>query len=244
MRASWGWAAVLLLGFGGAQAQTVDELVAKNVEARGGLAAIEALKSTRASGKMQFSGGDFSLELGYAGTVLGGSGCRTEVSLQGLTAITAYDGKEGWNISPFQGRRDPERMSADDAKSLEYCADLAGPLVDFKAKGHQVEYLGTEDVDGTEAHKLKVTLANGNVQFTYLDPDYFLEIRTLSQTTVRGVKQEQETDVGNYEQVAGVWMPFSIESGPKGGPKGQKITLDKVEANVDVDPAQFAFPAK
>ncbi|MCE3002807.1 MAG: hypothetical protein LW860_08940 [Xanthomonadaceae bacterium] len=244
MRAWVGWGAVLLLGSGAACAQTVDELVAKHVEARGGLAAIQAMKSTRATGRMNFSGGDFSVELGYAGTVLGGVGCRSEVSLQGLTAITAFDGKEGWNISPFQGRRDPERMSAEDAKSLEYCADLAGPLVDWKAKGHQVDYLGTEDVDGTEAHKLKVTLANGNVQFVYLDPDYFLEIRTLSQSTVRGVKQEQETDVGNYEQVAGVWIPFSIESGPKGGPKGQKITLDKVEANVDIDPAQFAFPAK
>jgi hypothetical protein len=227
-----------------ASAMSAEELIAKNIEARGGLEKIQAIDAVRASGRMVFADGDFSIELSYLNLVRAGAGCRTEVSLQGLTAITAYGGGTGWNVSPFQGRRDPERMSADDAKSLEYCADLDGPLVDWQAKCHQVEYQGTEDVDGTEAHKLKVTLANGNVQFVYLDPDYFLEIRTLSQTTVRGVKQEQETDVGNYEQIAGVWIPFSIESGPKGGPKGQKITLDKVEANVDVDPASFAFPAK
>jgi outer membrane lipoprotein-sorting protein len=117
-------------------------------------------------------------------------------------------------------------------------------LVDWQAKGHKVEYQGTEDVDGTEAHKLKVTLKNGNVQTMYFDPDYFLEIRTISQTTVRGVKQEQETDVGNYELVDGVYMPFSVESGPKGGPKSQKVQIEKIETGVAIDPAQFAFPAR
>lgn len=225
-------------------AMTADELIAKNLDARGGVDKIKAVDALRTTGRMVFAQGDFSIELGYNSVVGAGAGCRTEVSLQGLTAITAYDGKTGWNVSPFQGRRDPERMAADDAKALEYCADLDGPLVDWQAKGHKVEYQGTEDVDGTEAHKLKVTLANGNVQTMYFDPDYFLEIRTLSQTTVRGVKQEQETDVGNYELIAGVYMPFSIESGPKGGPKSQKIEIEKIEAGVEVDASQFAFPTR
>lgn len=227
-----------------AGAMTADELIAKNLEARGGVERIKAVDAMRASGRMVFAQGDFSLELGYSNLVGAGAGCRTEISLQGLTAITAWDGKTGWNVSPFQGRRDPERMSADDAKALEYCADIDGPLVDWQAKGHKVEYQGTEDVDGTEAHKLKVTLANGNLQTLYFDPDYFLEIRTVSQTTVRGVKQEQETDIGNYERVAGVFMPYSIESGPKGGPKSQKIQIDRIETGVEIDPAQFAFPAR
>jgi hypothetical protein len=226
-----------------AHAVGVDELVSKNIEARGGLERLKAITSMRTTGKMIFAQGDFSIELGYAGSVLGGQGCRTEVSLQGMTAVTAYDGKEAWSISPFQGRKDPERMAAEDAKSLQYCDDIAGPLVDWKAKGHKVEYLGTEDVDGTEAHKLKVTLANGTVQFLFLDPDYFLEIRTLTQTTVRGVQQEQESDIGNYELVEGVYVPFSIESGPKGGPKAQKISIERVEANIAVDARQFAFPS-
>jgi hypothetical protein len=227
-----------------AGAMTADELIAKNLEARGGVERIKAVDAMRASGRMVFAQGDFSLELGYSNLVGAGAGCRTEISLQGLTAITAWDGKTGWNVSPFQGRRDPERMSADDAKALEYCADIDGPLVDWQAKGHKVEYQGIEDVDGTEAHKLKVTLANGNLQTLYFDPDYFLEIRTVSQTTVRGVKQEQETDIGNYERVAGVFMPYSIESGPKGGPKSQKIQIDRIETGVEIDPAQFAFPAR
>src|SRR5690348_11694194 len=83
---------------------------------------------------------------------------RQEVSIQGLTAVDAWDGKDGWAVQPFQGRREPERQAADDAKDLAQRADLEGPLVGYKQKGHTAEYLGVEDVDGTPAHKIRVNL--------------------------------------------------------------------------------------
>jgi outer membrane lipoprotein-sorting protein len=244
MRLRYGLVAALLLFIASsAMALTLDELIAKNIKARGGLEKIRAIHTLRSSGKLLFLGGGFSIELRYMQLIKRPGMLRTEALLQGLTAVTAYDGNVGWQVQPFQGRMDPERMAADDVKGLQLTADLDGPLVDYKAKGNTVEYLGTEDVDGTDAHKLKVTLKNGDVRYVYLDPDYFLEIRTLDQTTIRGVLVEQETDLGNYEQVNGVFLPFSIESGGKGGPKGQKITIDKVEANDDLNDAMFHFPA-
>lgn len=234
----------LLLGAiaSSASALTVDELVSKNIEARGGIDAIRAIQSIKASGRMNFSGGDFSIDLGFVSMNERDAKVRSEASIQGLTQVTAYDGKEAWTINPFQGRRDPERMSAEDAKGLEVQADIDGPLVDWKQKGHQVEYLGTEDMDGTEAHKLKVTLKNGDIQYRYLDPDYFLEILVVNQSRRRGVETEIETEMGNYEKVGGVYMPFAMESGPKGGQRGQKILIEKAEANVDLDDALFAYP--
>jgi hypothetical protein len=237
------WAAcALLLCVGSAQAITADELVAKNIEARGGLDKIRAIQSLRQEGRMQISFGDFKIELTYLGLARRDGMVRTDASLQGLTAITAYDGKDAWQVSPFQGRKDPEKLSADQARELARAADIEGPLVDWKAKGHRLEYVGTEDVDGTLAHKLKLSLKDGDTQYWYLDPDYFLEIRVLTRSKVRGAETEQETDIGNYELVDGVYLPFSIESGPKGAPKGQKITIERVEANVEIDPAQFHFP--
>ncbi len=224
-------------------ALTADELVQKNIEARGGIDAIRAVNSVKSTGRMNFSGGDFSVDLGFVSMNERGNKLRTEASLQGLTQVSAYDGKEGWSIQPFQGRRDPERMSAEDAKGMQVESDIDGPLVDWKAKGHKVSYLGLEDVDGTEAHKLKVELANGDVQYRYLDPDYFLEIRVTSIVKRRGIESEIETELGNYENVGGVYWPFASESGPKGGPRGQKIIVEKAEVNVDIDDALFAFPA-
>lgn len=225
-----------------ASAITAEELVAKNIEARGGLEKLRAIDAVRATGKMKFTG-DFAIELGLEQVVTRDGRIRSDVSLQGMTGIQAYDGKVAWQVSPFQGRKDPDRMSEDDAKALLDGADLDGPLVDYEAKGHTVEYLGTEDVDGTEAHKLKLVEKDGDIKYLYLDPDYFLEIRQTVQRQVRGVEQEYETDLGNYELVEGVYMPFSLESGPKGGNKNQKIVIEKVEVDPEIDDASFHFPA-
>lgn len=243
MRALLQSALLLVVCAGSAHALSVDELVAKNIEARGGIDALRAIRSLKTSGRMNFSGGDFSIDLGLVSYSERDARLRTEASIQGLTQVTAYDGQEAWTINPFQGRRDPERMSAEDAKGLQVQADIDGPLVDWQKKGHKVEYLGTEDVDGTQAHKLKVSLANGDVQYRFLDPDYFLEILVVNQSKRRGVETETETELGNYEKVAGVYLPFAQESGPKGGKRGQKIQIEKAEANVEIDDALFAFPA-
>jgi hypothetical protein len=222
-------------------ATTADELVSKNIEAKGGADALHALQSLRLTGKMLVQQGQ--IQLAYLQTNKRPDEVRTESSLQGMTQIEAYDGKEGWKVSPFFGRKDPERMSADDVKTLMEDAEIDGPLVDWKTKGSKVEYLGTEDVEGTLAHKLKVVRKNGDVNFVYLDPDHFLEIRVLTQRMRHGAYEEVETDLGDYEKAAGVFVPTSIESGRKGAPDKERIIIDKVEANVPVDDAIFHFPA-
>ncbi len=220
---------------------TLDELVAKNVEAKGGAAALQSLQSVRFSGKMLVNEGQ--IEFGYVQTKKRPGAVRTDATLQEMTAVQAYDGKEGWKISPFQGRKDPEKLSADDVKSLIEDAEIDGPLVDWKAKGSTVDYLGTEDVDGTLAYKLKVVRKNDDVNFVYLDPDHFLEIRILTQRIEHGAQTEVETDLGDYEKIGGVFLPFSIEAGSKGSPDKQKIIIEKADANVPVDDAVFHFPA-
>lgn len=219
---------------------TVDALVARNIEAKGGKEALRAVQSLRLTGKMLVNQGQ--IEFGYTQTKKRPGQIRTEATLQGMTLVQAYDGTEGWKISPFGGRKDPEKMSIDDAKSLVEDAEIDGPLVDWEAKGSTVEYLGPEDVEGTLAHKLKVVRRNGDVSYVYLDPDHFLEIRILTQRIEQGAQVEVETDLGDYEKVAGVFFPFSIEAGPKGSSDKQKIILENAEANVPVDAAEFKFP--
>src|SRR5262249_45489107 len=128
-----------------AKVMTVDEIVAKAIEARGGAAKLAAIQSMRVTGKAYFAGGAiqaaFGLVLKRPGMI------RSETTLQGLTAVEAYDGAEGWTVSPFQGRRDPQKTSAENLKAVAQQADFDGPLVNWREKGHKVEYLGTEDVD-------------------------------------------------------------------------------------------------
>ena len=202
---------------------------------------MQSLQSVRFTGKLLVNEGQ--IEFGYLQTKKRPGAVRTDATLQGMTAVQAYDGKEGWKISPFQGRKDPEKLSADDLKSLIEDAEIDGPLVDWKAKGSTVDYLGREDVDGTLAYKLKVVRKDGDVSFVYLDPDHFLEIRVLTQRIEHGAQTEVETDLGDYEKIGGVFLPFSVEAGSKGSPDKQKVVIEKADANVPVDDALFRFPA-
>ncbi len=182
--------------------------MAQNIEARGGAAAVKAMQSLKIQGKLIIQDGQFELQ--YVQTVRRPASIRTEATIQGLTQVQAFDGTTGWQINPFQGRKDPERLSADDIKSLaETVADFDGALVDAQKKGNKLDYLGTEDIDGTPAHKIKLTRPSGDTEYVYLDPDHFLEIRLLSQRTEHGVQVETETDLGDYEKIDGVFIPFS-----------------------------------
>ena len=214
---------------GSASAMTADELVAKNLEARGGEAKLRAITTIHKVGKVRAGGG---LDAKVESWAIAPENFRGEFTMQGMTAVQAWDGRQAWSISPFGGRRDPQKLSADDAKGLIEQSDIAGPLVDYRAKGNKVEYLGTEDIDGTDAQKLRVTLKNGDTQILYLDPDAYLEIRVVNHRRVRGQEEVSTTDLGEYEKVDGMYFPF--ESGAS--------HLEKVELNPPIDPKMFAFP--
>ncbi len=126
---------------------------------------------------------------------------REEFIIQGLAQVQAYDGKTGWQISPFGGRKDPELLSQDDLKSLAVDADIDGPLVDYKEKGHKAELVGHDSMEGTDCFKIKLSMKNGDVRYYYLDADSFLELKLEIQTTIRGALQENELYFGDYEQV-------------------------------------------
>jgi len=225
-----------------APAPTVDELVAKNLEAKGGAVALAAIKTIRFEGRLLANQGQ--LEFKYTKTKKRPGKVRADAVLQGMALVQAYNSTSGWKIYPFQGRKDPEKMSADEAKSLVEEAEIGGPLEDWKAEGKTVTYLGTEDVEGTAAHKLKVVRKNSDISYVYLDPDYFLEIRILDHRVEQGAQVEVETDLGDYEKVNGVYFPFSIEAGSKGSTDKQKTIVEKGEANIPVDDSIFEFPAK
>ena len=208
---------------------TADELVAKNLQARGGADKLRAITSMHTLGKLRLDGG---LEAKTETYAVAPDKMRFEVSLQGLTQVNSWDGTQGWGIDPFQGRRDPQKLSGDDIKELAQAADIAGPLLDAQKKGERLEYLGTEDIDGTDAHKLRVTYKNGDSRVIYLDPDQFLEIRVVDHRIVRGQEQVQTTNLGEYEKVDGVYFPFE---------QGQNH-IESAEVNKPIDAAMFSFP--
>jgi hypothetical protein len=225
---------------GALHAQTADELIAKNLAARGGLDQIKAITSLRTTGQLEVQGLaiDESFEQKPDNLV------RMRITIQGMTQVEAWDGTIGWQINPFQGRRDPERLGDDDTRDLVEGSDFYGPLVDYQRKGEKVEFVGHEPVDGDDALLIKVTLKNGDVINDYLDPDTYMEIRMERLMFVRGTVRESFNNLGSYKKVNGVYFPFSIESGsPRNPGMVASYTITKIEANVPIPDSEFKMPA-
>ena len=221
-----------------ASAQTVDEVIARNIQAHGGLDKLKSVRSMRTSAK--FSQGsfraDFRQENKRADKV------REEYIIQGLAQVQAYDGKTGWQISPFGGRKDPELLSRDDLKSLVVDADIDGPLVEYKEKGHKAELVGHDSMEGTDCFKIKLSMKNGDVRYYYLDADSYLELKLEIQTTIRGALQESELYYGDYEQVNGIFYPFAVEQAQKGSASRAQFSVEKIEQNIPLEDAHFSMP--
>jgi outer membrane lipoprotein-sorting protein len=223
-----------------ASAQTADELIAKNIQAKGGMEKLKAIQSMKISAKMKMG----PMEAPVTITKKRPENVRIEFTIQGMTGIQAYDGTTGWAVMPFMGKKDPEVMSADALKDFKDEADFDGPLVDYKAKGNKVEYLGKEDVQGTPAYKLHIVTKDGNESNVYLDADSYLEIKSDSKRKIQGQEVEAETTLGDYKDVGGgVMFPMSMENHAKGKEGSQSIVIEKVELNpTTVDAASFHMP--
>ncbi len=220
-------------------AQTAEELIAKNIAAKGGLASIKAITRRRMTGKLEAQG----IIILVGSEQKPDSLVRESSTVQGMTRVRAYDGKNGWQIDPFQGRRDPERMGEDDMRNMVENADFYGPLIDYTEKGSRVEFIGHASIEGDDALLLKVILKNGDIINIYLDPDTYLEFRTERLMYVRGSVRETFTNLGSYKKVNGVYFPFSIEWGSPRSPGDlSKLTIASIEVNMPLPDSEFTMP--
>jgi len=222
-------------------AQTADEIIAKYIKTVGGMDKIQAVRELRRTGKV-IAGGGF--EIPVVEENKRPNFVRQDITIQGLTGTSAYDGKAGWKIQPWQGKKDAETMGEGELKAIIESSDFDGPLVNYKQKGNKIEYVGMDEVEGTDVYKLKVTLSNGEVRYFYMDTDYYVPIKVETKRIIRGAEVEFETIYGDYKEVAGWYLPHSVEIGPKGSQFKQKVTYEKIEANVSIDDKRFSMPAK
>ncbi len=219
---------------------SLDEVIAMNIEAHGGADALASMKTARFTGTMTMGPG---MEVPIVMEWKRPDHVRMDMVFQGQTMTQAYDGETAWAFMPIMGKTAPEKLPAEQAKQLIDSADaIEGPLVNWKEKGNQVEYLGVEEVDGTDGHKLKVTLKNGDEHILYLDTDYGLEFKQLTTVENQGQEIKAETEFGDYKEVGDLVFAHSIVSKVVGAPAGQTITIEKIELNVDLPADRFSMP--
>ena len=223
-----------------AQEPTVEELIAANLEAKGGEEAWEEIETARIEGTMSF-GPQEAPFVYYWKTP---NRVRIEFTVQGMTGIQAYDGESGWSYMPFMGKTEAEKMAPEDAAQIKNDADFRGPLVDPEEKGYEITYAGEDEVEGTPAYKLKVVNEDGDVSWLYLDKEYKVEIQRVDERTIRGQEVEMTTSIGDYKEVAGILMPHSHDIASSMAPEGQSQTMifNEVELNPEISDDLFEMP--
>lgn len=223
-----------------AAAQTPDSIVDKVLAARGGLDKIRAVQAERVSGHISFgqdAEGPFVVELKRPRKM------HMEFTIQGGTMVRVYDGKSaGWTVNPFAGKNNPEPMPEEELKNISEESDFDGPLVDYKAKGSQIELVGKDKVEGKEAYRLKLTTKNGDVRLYLFDSETFLLLKWEGKRKFKGEEVPVESFFRDYHDVGGLQFAFEIDSGASAEQIDQKILIDKIELDPEISESRFAKP--
>jgi len=224
-----------------AAGQTADEIVTKSLAARGGVEKIKAVQAQRISGTISFgqgADGPFVIELKRPLKL------HMEVTLAGQKLVRVYNGKgAGWTVNPFAEDHSPQPMVEEDLKNINDEADFDGPLVDYKAKGNQVELAGKDQVEGKEAFKVKLTRSTGEARTYFIDAASFQVVKWEGTTHVEDRDIVVENYLRDYRDVNGLQFPFEIDSDSPDSPQQRKITIDKIELDPRIEEARFGKPA-
>ena len=226
-------AACALAVSGVAAQQSVDDLIAKNLEAKGGAEKLKAVQSIKQVSQFSMSGMAATMTV-YTKRP---NRVRQEVKVADRTVISAFDGVTTWIVNPMVGSDKPIAVTGPQADMLREQGDFDGPLVDYKAKGYTVELVGSETLGQRKVHHLKLVTPSQQIVHLYLDATTNLEVKRL--TEVETLKLEQE--LGDYRPVEGVMIPFHVRLLVNGVPQSE-MKVQSVQFNVTMDDAIFRMP--
>ena len=213
------------------KAQTVEEIVKKHNDAVGGLDAWKKVTSIKYVGSVNANG----QEIGVVKTIVAGKGSRSDIEVMGMKGFAIITPTAGWSFFPFgNGQTKPEPMTADDLKQSQDELDIMDELMTYTDKGAKIEYIGKDDVDGTECLKLKHTDKDAQVTTMYLDPTTYYIIRQVQKIKANGQEMDNTTTLGNFQKLPeGIVVPMSMSTG-----QGD-VKITKVEVNTIKDDSIF-----
>lgn len=164
-----------------------------------------------------------------------------EVEIEGAKMIQAFDGENGWMIAPWTGSADPIDLTGPDLRGLKDMADMDGALWNYKEKGHTVELVGKEDMEGSEVYVLKVTKKEGDIENYYMDAENFVVLKVKTKSIVNGSEVETEALMSNFQEVDGYITAFTVEQ-RFDGQVGMTMNTKEINKNVEIDDSMFSKP--
>lgn len=221
-----------------------NQIVDKNVAARGGLEAWRRIDTMVWVGHLQSvsamdAGVHFVMKMKRPNQM------RFEVSSETEKSVRVFDGNDGWKAQPPRSNKPPlMAYTPDEVRFARDAPGLDGWLIDHEAKGVGVALDGIDEVDGHKAYRLAISLPSGTVRHDWVDAKTFLELKYDREVRVAGGKPARlEVFYRNYQMVDRLMIPMSIETGSAPGRAVDTMVIDRVLLNTPLEPATFARPA-
>lgn len=237
---------VLMCSF--VHAQTADEIIDTYIENIGGVDAFNALEGIQINASASAQG----MEIPITIIQLKDGKQLMMLTLQGQEIVQmAFDGETAWatNFMNMQA----EKSDSETTENLKrQVGDFPDAFLNYKDKGYAVEKMENETYEGTECFKLKLTktpqLVEGveveNVTIFYFDTENFVPIATETEMKSGQFKgMVAFSSFSDYQEVDGLYFPFSLTQGMKGQP-GQTINVESIVLNPEIEDAIFAFPSE
>jgi hypothetical protein len=211
-------------------AQSLDDVISKHLDAIGGADNLRKINSLVMKGNINQGGTKIPIVM----TAVNKKAVKVEFTFNGMTGYQILTDTAGWNFNPFQGQTKADPMTQDEVKKSQDQLDILDEFLDYKEKGTTLQDLGTDDVEGTECYKVKLTLKGGKEKTLYINKDDYLTIRSEEKTEINGKEAESTTDYSNYKKAGDVMMPFSINNSLQG-----PIDIDTIDINPTIDENTF-----
>jgi hypothetical protein len=222
--------ALLFVAFNGFS-QTVDEVIAKHIEATGGEAKWKQVNSLKIEGYIEVQG----IQIPFTQQAVHNTGWRLDAEFQGMQIIQIVTPTKSWSQNPFGGKTELEPASEDEHKQQVDELDLQNAFVDWKSKGSTVELLGKDEEDGNEYYKIRLVTKNQNQEVHYIDVKTYLTYKTVSTAKMQGQEMEVTTKMLDYKE-----LPIGVKVPHKTDQMGQVLVFEKIDVNATIDTKLFA----
>jgi len=210
----------------------VEELIEKNINARGGYEKLKAAKSLKIRGKYVQQGRETPITL----TIKRPNFIHAEVLFPTSPMTSGYDGKTAWWFDRIR-LSEPQKLPVEEALIFTRYADFGDLFVDYEKKGQKIELVGIEDMDGQKVHKLQIISKNDIIRYVYLDANSFLKVKE----SYKSKKKKEfglEVSFKDFREVNGIVFPFYHDI------TAEQTIIERIEMNVDIDDSIFKMPQK
>jgi hypothetical protein len=222
---------------------SVEQIIDRNIAARGGQAAWHDAKTLTLAGDID-AGGKPNHALPYVLKEKRPHKTRLEIVFKDQTAVQVFDGAQGWKVRPFLNRNEVEAFTPTELKTaLADEQDIDGPLVDHAAKGTQVSLAGTDTIEGHPAYRLLLTLKSGEKRNLWIDAGSFLELKVEGEPRkMDGRLHKVAVYFRDYKSEHGLNVPHTQETVVEGYKQTYKMTVTKLSVNDAMDDTLFQKP--